>query len=262
MDATEPLLEAVGVPRQVVVHHQVRALEVDAFTCRVRRQQHLHLGVVLERLLRLQPLLAPHPTVDDHHGVCAAEQGGDATLEIVQRVPVFGKQDQLLRGRWDGRRDSAVVIGRRPRQGAREWRGAKQLAEQAREFAPLRILSAATHASRQRLEPLQRDDFQLQFGNRAGGGGLIHDLFGDLLLLSARGVLQFVDVFLGERGKRVRHRKRHLGAALEQFFGPQALLQPFTSPLQRLEDGFGRRGQPALKNRQRKADRAGTLLVL
>ena len=78
VDAAEALLDAVGVPRQVVVHHQVRALEVDALARGVGGQQHLHLGVVPERLLRLQPLLAAHAAVDDDHGLLAAEQRGDA----------------------------------------------------------------------------------------------------------------------------------------------------------------------------------------
>ncbi len=78
VDAAEALLEAVRVPRQVVVHHQVGALEVDALAGGVGGEQHLHLGVVLERLLRLQPLLAAHAAVDDDHGLRAAEQRGDA----------------------------------------------------------------------------------------------------------------------------------------------------------------------------------------
>ena len=60
----------VGVPRQVVVHHQVRALKVDAFAGGIGGQQHLHLGIVLERLLRLHPLLAAHAAVDDDHCLC------------------------------------------------------------------------------------------------------------------------------------------------------------------------------------------------
>jgi hypothetical protein len=74
VDAAEALLEAVGVPRQVVVHHQVRALEVDALACGVRGEQHLDLRVVLERLLRLQALLAAHAAVDHDHGFLAPEQ--------------------------------------------------------------------------------------------------------------------------------------------------------------------------------------------
>ena len=74
VDAAEALLEAVRVPRQVVVHHQVGALEVDAFAGGVGGEQHLHLGVVPERLLRLQPLLAAHAAVDHDHRLLAAEQ--------------------------------------------------------------------------------------------------------------------------------------------------------------------------------------------
>ena len=64
VDAAEALLEAVGVPRQVVVDHQVGALEVDALARGVGGEQHLHLRVVRERLLRLHPLLAAHAAVD------------------------------------------------------------------------------------------------------------------------------------------------------------------------------------------------------
>ena len=106
VDAAEALLEAVGVPGQVVVDHQVGALEVDAFAGGVGGEQHLHLGVVPERLLRLQPLLAAHAAVDDDHGLLAAEQRGDLSLEVVQRVAVLGEDDQLLarRRHWRGDR--------------------------------------------------------------------------------------------------------------------------------------------------------------
>ena len=64
VDAAEALLEPVRVPGQVVVDHQVGALEVDALAGGVGGEQHLHVGVVPERLLRLQPLLAAHAAVD------------------------------------------------------------------------------------------------------------------------------------------------------------------------------------------------------
>src|SRR5438093_9648644 len=35
VDTPESLLDAVGVPRHVVVHHQVRPLEIDPFTRRI-----------------------------------------------------------------------------------------------------------------------------------------------------------------------------------------------------------------------------------
>ena len=74
VDAAEALLEAVRVPGQVVVDHQVGALEVDALAGGVGGEQHLHLGVVPERLLRLQPLLAAHAAVDHDDRLRAAEQ--------------------------------------------------------------------------------------------------------------------------------------------------------------------------------------------
>ena len=77
VDAAEALLDPVGVPRQVVVDHQVGALKIDALAGSVRGKQHLYLRVVLERLLRLHALLAAHAAVDDDHGLLAAEQRGD-----------------------------------------------------------------------------------------------------------------------------------------------------------------------------------------
>jgi hypothetical protein len=96
VDAAEALFQPVGVPRQVVVDHQVRALEVDALAGGVGGQQYLHLGVVLERLLHLEALFAADATVDDDHGLLAAEQRGDALFEVVERVAVLGEDDQLL----------------------------------------------------------------------------------------------------------------------------------------------------------------------
>ena len=111
VDAAEPLLEAVGVPGQVVVDHQVGALEVDALARGVGGEQHLHVRVVPERLLRLQPLLAAHAAVDHDHGLLAAEQGRDAACEVVQRVAVLGEDDELLVRRGRRRRDLARAVG-------------------------------------------------------------------------------------------------------------------------------------------------------
>jgi len=96
VDAAEPLLEAVRVPGQVVIDHQVGALEVDTFTRGVRGQQHPHFGIVLERLLRLHTLLAAQAAVDDDHRLLASQRRGDACLQVVQGVSMLGEQDELL----------------------------------------------------------------------------------------------------------------------------------------------------------------------
>ena len=48
MDAAEALFEPIGVPGQVVVDHQMCALEVDAFAGGVGSQQYFYQRVVLE----------------------------------------------------------------------------------------------------------------------------------------------------------------------------------------------------------------------
>ena len=65
VDAAESLFQPVGVPRQVIVDHQVGALKVDALPGRIGCQQHLNLGIVPEGFLRLHAFLATHAAVDD-----------------------------------------------------------------------------------------------------------------------------------------------------------------------------------------------------
>ena len=72
VDAPKPLFDAVRVPRQIVIHHQVRALEVDAFACGVGREENLHLRIVPERLLRLHPLFAAHAAMNADDGLPCA----------------------------------------------------------------------------------------------------------------------------------------------------------------------------------------------
>jgi hypothetical protein len=96
MDATEALLQPIGVPRQVIVNHQVGALEIDALAGSVSGEQYLHLGVMLEGFLHLQALFATDAPVDDDHSFLAAQQRGDALFQIIERVTVLGEVDQLL----------------------------------------------------------------------------------------------------------------------------------------------------------------------
>ena len=96
VDAAEALLQAVRVPGQVVVHHQVGALQVDAFAGGVGGEQYLDLGVVQEALLRLAPLLAAHAAVDQDQRLRAAEQRADLALEVGERVAVLGEEHELL----------------------------------------------------------------------------------------------------------------------------------------------------------------------
>ena len=67
----------VRVPGQVVVDHQVGALEVDALAGGVGGDQDLDVLVLRERLLRLAPLLAAHAAMDGDDRLGAAEQVAD-----------------------------------------------------------------------------------------------------------------------------------------------------------------------------------------
>jgi hypothetical protein len=74
VDAAEALLQAVGVPRQVVVDHQVGVLQVHAFAGGVGGEQHAAVRVVAEQLLHLAALFALHAAVDHDDGLLAADQ--------------------------------------------------------------------------------------------------------------------------------------------------------------------------------------------
>ncbi len=67
VDPAEALFQPVRVPGQVVVHHQMGALQVDALAGGVRGEQHLNLRVAEEALLRLASLLAAHGAVNQDH---------------------------------------------------------------------------------------------------------------------------------------------------------------------------------------------------
>src|ERR1700730_18117759 len=100
MDAAKTLFQPVWVPWQVVVHHEMGALEVDTFTGRVGRQQNLYFRIMAEGFLCLHPILAAHATMDHDNGLSATEEGRDLAMQVVERVAMLGEQNQLLGGRW------------------------------------------------------------------------------------------------------------------------------------------------------------------
>jgi len=79
---------------------------------RIRCQQHFHLWIVPKRFLRGHALFAVHAAVDANNGLGSSQQRGHALPEIVQRVAVFGKDDELLAGRELRRLDRAGVVVR------------------------------------------------------------------------------------------------------------------------------------------------------
>ena len=96
VNTPEALLKPVGIPRQVVIDHQVRPLQVDSLSGGVRSKKHLNVRVMPEGFLCLEAFFAFLATVDDCNGSFASEQRGDPAPEIMQRVEVLGENDDLL----------------------------------------------------------------------------------------------------------------------------------------------------------------------
>ena len=256
VDAAEALLQPVRVPGQVVVDHQVGALQVDALARRVGRQQHLRPRVVPEGFLRGQALLAAHAAVDDDDRILPAEQRRHPLPQVAQRVAVLGEDHELLPRRGAVARNRAGAVRRRRlADPAREARRREDVPEQTRQLAPLRVPAPAPHLRRQRFEPPQGLDLGLQLGARAGGGRLVENARLRLFGLRFRRVVELLDVVVVElrRGERAG---RRLPAAPRGLELAQAALQPLAPPAQRPVDRFRRRGEPPLEHRQRETDGA------
>ena len=225
-------------------------------------QQHLHLGVVEEALLRLAPLLATHAAVDQDHRLRATEQRADLALEIGERVPVLGENDELLPWRGNGLGDRPGTVGHGGlRDPAAEPGGREDLAEQVRQLAPLGVLAAAPDFRGQRLQARERGDLDRELGERGRRRGLVEDLLLGSLDLVLGGLVEILQIVVVERWSR--HGRRRRGrTALQQRKLAQPLLQSLAAPAERLEDGLRRRGQPALQDGEREPDRAGALVVL
>ena len=90
VDAAHPLLQPVGVPRDVVVDHQVAELEVDALPGRLGGDHDL--GGLPEVAFLLDPLRQLHLAVD----LGDLEVLGQVLDQVVEGVLVLGEDQQLL----------------------------------------------------------------------------------------------------------------------------------------------------------------------
>ena len=95
MDATEALFEPIWVPRQIVVHHKVSVLKVDAFTGRIRSDEDPDFGVRAEERLDLPAVITVNTTVNNDDGVVAAEHTGNFFVQVIQGVAVLAEDDDF-----------------------------------------------------------------------------------------------------------------------------------------------------------------------
>ena len=233
VNATEALLDAVRVPRQVVVDHQVRALQVDALPGGIGGEENLDLGIVTERLLRLQAFLAAHAAVDDDDCAFASQQGGDAPKQITERIAVLGEQHQLLvrrrRRRWNRPRPvRRPVLG----EAIGNRRRGEDLAEQGGQFAPLRVGVAVANGQRLAFEAIQRLDLGPQLGDAPRRGGLVEDLLLRRRQLIVRRVLEVIDGLIVKHRRRGAQGRRNFARPLQQLEFAQPAFEPLAPPAQ------------------------------
>ena len=73
MDSSHPLLQPIRVPRDVVIEQDVAALEVDAFTCRLGRDENLSRALA-ELLFGVEPRSGVVTGTDVHPAVNRADR--------------------------------------------------------------------------------------------------------------------------------------------------------------------------------------------
>ena len=135
VNTSEALFEAVRVPRQVIVDHEMCTLQVDALACRVGGDQDADFLILFEQFLDLAPIVAEHAAVDGDDRLLATEQGTDFIGQIAQCVSVLREDDEFL--------TRAVPL---------EHGGV--VLQQLRQLVPFPICTALPHAVRHVLKVL------------------------------------------------------------------------------------------------------------
>ena len=95
VDAAKALFQAVRIPRQVVVHHQVGVLKIHAFTGGIGCDQNSYFGVGTKDRLNAAALITVGPAVDGDDRVSIAQHSGNFLVQVVQCVAVLREDDEL-----------------------------------------------------------------------------------------------------------------------------------------------------------------------
>jgi hypothetical protein len=221
MDATKPLFETVRVPRQVVVHHQMSPLKVDALPGCVVGHEHEDRGVVHEGLDDAATVVSGHPSVDLDDRLGSAESCSDPTGQVEQRVLELGEDDEL---------PAVPVLVHHQR-----------VIKDAAQLLPLGVLARGVHALRDTFQVFEPENFRLKLLDGSSGRRVVDDLLLDVFALFLRGlVVQLVDVLLVElRGTVACREPPCLLAPKHELLLADASFEPFATALNRTEDGLG-----------------------
>ena len=230
MDSAEALLDPVRVPGQVVVDHQVAALEVHPLAGRIVGDEHQQAAVGHEALDDLAALLALHPSVNFGDSLRVPETRPNLAHQVVERVLGLGEDDEL-----------PAVAGGVDHQ---------RVVEDPVELRPLRIPAGMQHAERHRLQAPEGRDLQAELLGGLGRGGAGCD-----------SVLEVLDLVLSVFLEVVRSVVVHPHGAEATLHAPDGeprlgklLFEPLAPPFEGLVDRGRRGGEPALQDLQGEAD--------
>ncbi len=250
VDAAEPLLDPVGVPGQVVVDHQVGALQIQALSGGVGGHQHPHVRVGGELLLHDPPLFAAHPAMDRHDRLRPAEQGADLVDQVVQGVAVLGEDDDLAT--FPRVTTDQALVG-----------------QDGAQLGPLAVGARVPHPAGQLGQVGKDGDLGGELDDGLGCGGSIDDFLLERLGLVAVEVVPHV-VEVVRVGRAATHElcqplaQLRLGTAIRHGLHlPAPSLEPIAPPLQAAQDRLRAGRQAPLQHGHREANGvAATALTL
>ena len=157
VDASEALFDAVGVPGQVVVHHEMGALQVETLAGRVRRDQDSGLLVLREDRLDLAAILSPDAAVNGDDRFVPADHHAGLVDQVVQGVAVLSEDDDLA---W-----VACLVD-----------GERLIREDGAQLGPLAVRAGEPHAPGEFGEVVEDLDLGLELCHRLRRGGGINDV--------------------------------------------------------------------------------------
>ena len=135
-------------------------------------------------------------------------------------------------------------------------------AEQGCQLSPFGVGAAPPYSERKSFQFLERLDLGLQLDDRSRCRRPVENCLLGCLDFVLGGLVQVLDILGIEVRSRGGKCDGRPATALQHLELTQAALQTLTAAAQRLMDGLRRGSEPALQDRQGKADGAGSLVVL
>ncbi len=215
MNASEALLKSIGIPRQIVIDHEMRTLQIDALARSIGCDEYPHVLVLRKAMLSRPAVITGHSAANHHNRIWVTQQNADFLLEIKQRVLMLRKDDELLAG--------AVAIEH-----------ARIILKQERELFPLSVVPALAKTLRHAFKAGQGFDFRFELGDgRRGRRGVDYAVLIALVLITVE-VINIKVIILRRDGiKRTAHDERILNAT-SPTNRIQLVFEPTTTSAQRL----------------------------